>query len=147
MEKDKVKAEKKRKPSELGKKIGQRISDSMVRMQMSQKELAERLGYKRESANIISDYLAGVRIPRAEQIFEIARILDVPAGYLLLDDVLPWKDPDVELIYEYTGLSSGAASFLHDMVEEARRESGWKERNILWTYRFRRSYSYLLKRT
>lgn len=60
--------------------IGQRIKESRINANMTQKELAKRLGLK--SYQIIGQYEIGVRKPKRERINQLAQILDVNPAYL-----------------------------------------------------------------
>ncbi|MDO5124626.1 MAG: helix-turn-helix transcriptional regulator, partial [Eubacteriales bacterium] len=83
-------------------KIGDRISCTLISKDMMQKELAEILSV---TPNTISYFAKGDRTPNIEQIIKISKNLNVSADYILgLSDV-PTRNETIQGINEKTGLS------------------------------------------
>lgn len=72
-----------------------RLKEAIEKSDLTQRELAERLGLTETS---ISRYVRGVRIPRATTIPRIAKVLNVSVESLLSDE----KDEEPEEIYHLT---------------------------------------------
>ena len=113
------------------KKIGQRINEALASRNMMQKDLAQKMGMSKGSETVISHCCKGNRVPNTEQVLLMAKVLDVPVGFLLGDNIPPTNEHDVANACSFTGLTMESALFLHDLNEEAKQENGWRERNIL----------------
>lgn len=77
--------------------------------EMTQAELAKALEIKRET---VAQWETGKREPKAEQIFQVAKALNVSADYLLGLSTVPENDPGKKSAEQYTGLSDSSLSFL-----------------------------------
>lgn len=64
----------------MSKELGKRISESLKKSNMQQKELAERIGI---TEGVISRYISGDREPKPETIANIATALHTTSDYLL----------------------------------------------------------------
>lgn len=62
------------------KKLGKKIKLARVELDLTQTELAQKIGAKQKS---ISRYEAGKSVPRVETLMRIAKILKKPSGYFL----------------------------------------------------------------
>ena len=63
--------------------LGQRITDLLAEQQMSQRELANRIGVTEVS---VSRYVSGERVPKGTVISNIAKVLHTTPNYLLGED-------------------------------------------------------------
>lgn len=98
--------------------IGDRIKKRREALGLSQDDLAQRLGYKSRSS--INKMELGVQDVPQRKVKEIARILDVPIGYLLEDDdfLVGMIDMNLEPIPIYAGVSCGTGSWIDGIPEE-----------------------------
>ena len=64
----------------MSKELGKRISESLKKSNMQQKELAERIGI---TEAVMSRYISGDREPKPETIANIATALHTTSDYLL----------------------------------------------------------------
>ncbi len=64
----------------MGKELGKRISESLQKNGMTQKELASRIGI---TEAVISRYISGERDPKPETLANIATALHTTSDYLL----------------------------------------------------------------
>jgi len=64
----------------MSKELGKRISESLKKSNMQQKELAERIGI---TEGVMSRYISGDREPKPETIANIATALHTTSDYLL----------------------------------------------------------------
>ena len=104
--------------------IARRITEARSLRQMEQKELARRLGIKQAR---LSNWEVGLNRPSADNIFEMADVLNVSADYLLgrtndpngqsaddKDDILEalQKDPHLRMVAKIQG----------DLTEEGKKD-------------------------
>ena len=64
----------------MGKNLGVRIAETLEKRNMTQKELAERLGI---SEGVISRYISGDREPKPEMVANLATALNTTSDHLL----------------------------------------------------------------
>ncbi len=95
--------------------IGQRINTVLADKNIKQKDLASALGV---TDNTISYFVSGKRIPNTEQIIKISEFLNVSSDYLLGLVKEPSLNPEIQMIGNYTGLSTKAIEKLHKMTEK-----------------------------
>lgn len=62
------------------KKLGKKIKLARVELDLTQTELAQKIGAKQKS---ISRYETGASLPSIETLVRIAKVLKKPAGYFL----------------------------------------------------------------
>ena len=67
--------------------FGRRLRDARLAAELTQETLGVAIGIDEGNAAIrISRYESGVHAPAIEQLADIARVLNVPPGYLVTDD-------------------------------------------------------------
>ncbi len=64
----------------MGKELGQRIGETLKKVGMTQKGLAERIGV---TETVISRYISGDREPKPEMLANIATAMETTSDYLL----------------------------------------------------------------
>lgn len=95
-----------------GEALSIRIAHIRAQKNMSQQELAEKIGIKRETVTM---WETNKRQIKATAIIELSKALGVSADYLLgLSDVKS-NDLTVKAMCEYTGLSDEAVKYLHSL--------------------------------
>lgn len=86
--------------------IGRRIKEARLASNMTQDELAKRIGV---SKNAISNYENGVSTPKVELLCAIMKHLDIDANYLYCiapeEDVFRLSSHERKIIVEYRKLS------------------------------------------
>ena len=92
------------------KMIGERIGKLLAEKDITQQQLADCIGVKRET---IVQWLNGTRKIKAEHIIMLCSALNVSADHLLFGDDVKSRDPDVKICCQYTGLSEDAIETLH----------------------------------
>lgn len=93
----------------VGKTIGDKISDLLAEQGKMQKGLAEELDVL---PNVISYFCKGTRTPNTEQLIKISCFFNVSADYLLgLSEVRSY-DADLISVCQYTGLNEEAVAAL-----------------------------------
>lgn len=63
----------------------------------------------------VSQYVNGVSEPGYETLVKIADYFDVSLDYLLRKNGEPLKDPDIQSVHRYTGLSGASIKILHSL--------------------------------
>lgn len=99
---------------DLRKKIGTNINNLLALRNMTQKELAKRIGV---TDNTISYFCNGKRTPNIEQIISISKVMNISADYILGLSETATSDKDLQYICDYTGLSDESVKFLHHCKE------------------------------
>ena len=94
----------------MGKELGKRINEVLKKRNMSQKDLAERLGI---SEVVISRYITGGREPKPEMVANLATALHTTSDFLLGIENDDFSYPRVQRI-----IARNAAS----MTNEEKRE-------------------------
>lgn len=93
----------------MGDTIGTRIL-SLMGEQETQQQLADSIGVSRES---VKAWINGYRRLQIDDLTKLAKHFNVSTDYLLGMDVPKSKDPDIQMICTYTGLSETAVEVLH----------------------------------
>jgi len=83
---------------------------------VTQQELAGLLGLKNREQ--VAYWENGTREPKAEQIFQCAKFLNVSADYLLGLSPVPGNDPEMKSAQAYTGLSPDTLAFLNEYKDD-----------------------------
>lgn len=101
--------------------IGDRISKALSLRDMKQKDLAEKLGI---TANTVSYFCSGARIPNIEQMIKISDCLKVTTDYLLGKT----EDPEIRpAATDELGLSKEAVSWIKNLLWSSRWTDTQKE--------------------
>ena len=101
--------------------IGDRISALLLEKNKKQKDLAEFLNV---TANTISYYVTGARIPNIDQLKKIAVFFDVSIDYLLGASNVASMDIKIQEICDYIGLNDKAIKRLHNIKTSTRYKEG-----------------------
>ena len=101
--------------------IGDRIGSLLSEKNKRQKELAEYLGV---TANTVSYYVTGTRVPNIDQIIKIAQFFDVSTDYLLGISHAASRDVTLKGVCEYTGLNDKAIEELHSLKTLTKNQAG-----------------------
>lgn len=110
------------------KNIGKIINNVLAEKEIMQKELAEHLGV---TANTVSYYLSGERCPDIDKLIEISRFLNVSTDYLLGISTVKSRNPKINAVCDYTGLSELSIKKL----------SEWKEQKFSYYYGYNSFYT------
>lgn len=98
------------------KKLGQRIREYRMKINMTQEALAEAVGI---SAVFISQIETGNRKPSLETVFKIATTLNVPMDYLMKDSVVESSSEKMdELIAMLKGRPEEEVALVTDTAKE-----------------------------
>lgn len=71
----------------------------------------------------VSQYVNGVSEPGYDTLVKIADYFDVSLDYLLRNNGEPLKDPDVQSVHKYTGLSGASINILHSFIGDSLQAS------------------------
>lgn len=110
--------------------IGDRIGALLSEKNKKQKDLAEYLGV---TANTISYYVTGTRMPNIDQIIKIAVFFNVSTDYLLGRTEVETIDTDLKAVCNYMGLSEKSIEEIikiskkHKVMIDCIMESGYMQ--------------------
>ena len=107
----------------------QRIRKLREGLNLSQQQLADKLGVKSQQA--IAFWETGGRSLKDENIIKIAKFFNVSADYLLGISSAPTKDADLQTICDYTGLNIEAVEKLHEIAENKILETYRQQMNAI----------------
>jgi len=90
--------------------LGSTIKQLRIEADLTQQELADKMGVKRQ---VINYYENNNRKPKTTDIIKLAEIFDISIDYLLNFSTVKTNDPEIQAMCKYTGLSEEALQVLN----------------------------------